>query len=99
MHFHEETLQYLNAIVTVLLEWINDIKDSYVGDMFSQQILEEPLNQPGTMGDYSCVSGLIRYKGRIFVGSGNEMRQKILTNFRSSAFGGHSEKKSYLSDN
>lgn len=44
-------------------------------------------------GDYSCTEGLIRYKGRIHVGSNTEIRQQILNNFHSSAIGGHSGKR------
>lgn len=82
-----------NAIVTVIPEWVNDIKASYVGDPVSQQLLEELQNQPETVMNYSLIAGLIRYKGRILVGTGNEMRQTILANFHSSIFGGHSGRR------
>lgn len=34
-------------------------------------------------------AGLIRYKGRIYVGIGNNIRQTLLKAFHDSVFGGH----------
>ena len=42
------------------------------------------------MKHYSCADGLLRYKGRIWVGSDPELRLQLIHVVHSSALGGHS---------
>jgi hypothetical protein len=39
---------------------------------------------------YSPHSGIIRYKGKIYIGNDNELKNKIVSSLHSSAIGGHS---------
>lgn len=47
----------------------------------------------GVDNSYTLEAGLLRYKGRIYVGTGNDSRTKILESFHSSAIGGHSGRR------
>lgn len=49
--------------------------------------------QPESHENYSYNQGLICYKGRLYIGSGGEIRQKLLQHMHASALGGHSRQQ------
>jgi hypothetical protein len=70
--------------------WISDITASYDGDENCTKLLQALAIDQNSQPNYSLQNGILRYKGRIYVGSGNDMKSKLFSSFHSSAFGGHS---------
>lgn len=78
------------AIVTIIPEWVEDVKNSYVGDPQYEKIVVDNQIQAGVDINYTLESGLVKYKRRIYVGIGNDSRKRIMDSFHSSSLGGHS---------
>lgn len=78
------------AITTVIPEWVRDIQRSYEGDVQAHKILSLIGTEGDIDGSYSQEAGLLRYKGRIYVGENTEIREELIRSYHSSAFGGHS---------
>jgi hypothetical protein len=52
--------------------------------------LEEQLRiSPTAIPNFTLVNGILRYKGKIFIGSTTDVRKKLLESFHNSALGGH----------
>ena len=67
----EESIQ---AITTVVLTWSNEITNSYERDQQTQQIIAEVLIQPESQPNYSYNQGVLKFNGRIYVGSVGGLR-------------------------
>lgn len=80
------------AITLVYPAWVEDVKNSYMGDeKYAMLVTGEELNE-GAEG-FTLQSGLLRYKNRIYVGQSTDIRQRLLQSFHNSTFGGHSGMK------
>lgn len=80
----------LNAISIAQPVWLQEVLNSYVVDSFAQQLLTElAVGQPNAQG-YTLTGGLIRKKGRIWIGANSSLQTKLIAAFHSSAIGGHS---------
>lgn len=79
-----------NAITVVIPKWIIDVQNSYEGDVQAHKI----LSMIGTNSDpdqhYSFENGILRFKGRIYVGEETSIRTNLIRDYHCSAFGGHS---------
>jgi hypothetical protein len=76
------------AISTVKPLWLQEIQSSYT-DPSSLKLLSE-LSITSSQGHYQLTDGLLRYKGRIWIGPNEQLKTKILHALHSSAIGGHS---------
>jgi len=71
--------------------WAEDLVGSYQEDPQSQQMLEKLLVQKqDNSSDYSLHSGIMRFKGKLWVGKSAELRNKLLSALHNSSIGGHS---------
>lgn len=55
-------------ITAVVPEWVQDIKRSYEEDIFAHKILSLIETDGDPERHYKLESGLLKYKGRIYVG-------------------------------
>lgn len=79
------------AIVTLIKPaWVDEIQDSYIGDPLVPQMITGSLSFPYNLSLYMYKEGLIRYKGKLYVGSGVDLRRRIIAFIHTSSFGGHS---------
>jgi hypothetical protein len=87
-----EADQQLNckAITLATPNWATDITTSYEGDSDCSKLLQEVAINPTSHAHYSVQHGILRYKGRIVIGSSTDLRKKLFDTFHSSAIGGHS---------
>ena len=85
----EQTSEFL-AISTCTPLWLQDIVQSYDQDPFSVQLLTELAIQPATRPGFSLHQGLIKYKGRVWVGNNASLQQQIVSTLHDSPLGGHS---------
>jgi hypothetical protein len=87
MNLSDTTCTTLSVAVP---SWTNEITKSYTGDPECTQLLQELAIDPTSHANYTLHSGVLRYKGRIYIGSSYDLKSKIFASFHSSVFGGHS---------
>jgi hypothetical protein len=78
------------AISSPRPKWLNEIVDGYAQDEFSTQLIAKLVVDGTSVPHYSWTQGLLRYKGRIWVGKNLELHMKLHVAFHSSVAGGHS---------
>jgi ferritin-like metal-binding protein YciE len=69
--------------------WFEEVVMGYQQDRVAQQKLEQ-LAVTSPQGNYTLQKGLIRHKGRVWIGCNLELQKKILHALHTSAIGGHS---------
>ena len=70
--------------------WLEIIVEGYEKDPLAQKLLSElALSSPNDQG-YALDKGVIRYQGKIWLGSHSEAHDAVLKALHSSAIGGHS---------
>lgn len=80
----------LLAISSVQPTWIEEVITGYQQDINAQQLLAKlALNTTGVDG-FVLRDGIIRKKGRIWLGFNPELQNKVTVAFHASATGGHS---------
>jgi hypothetical protein len=78
------------AISTAIPSWMTEVSASYVDDPACTKLIEELSVRPDSKPRYTFRGGILRYKGRLYVGLTSDLRQKIFQAFHSSSFGEHS---------
>jgi hypothetical protein len=78
------------AITLATPTWASDITTSYVGDTDYSKLLQEVAINPTNHANYTVQNGILRFKGRIVIGSSTDLRKKLFDTFHSSTIGGHS---------
>lgn len=70
--------------------WLQEVINSYATDLDAQRRLTElALVSPDEHG-YTLQDGLIRFKGRVWLGANSALQTKLISAFHASAVGGHS---------
>lgn len=80
----------LMAVSCTTPKWLEIIVEGYHHDDQSKQLLAELAISGTNDKGYSLVDGIIKYKGRIWLGNHKEAHQAILLALHSSGLGGHS---------
>lgn len=83
----EATVAHINIIQPM---WITEVIGSYEGDSWAQEAIAECTVRPLDVSFFHYESGLLKFKGRVYVGSTSDLRSKILTYIHQSNMGGHS---------
>ena len=76
---------------TVIPEWMKEVMESYLGDVWAQDLIRGILAFPGQASDYSYQNEILRHKGRVGVGKGGEIRKTLITALHDSQLGGLSD--------
>uniref|UniRef100_A0A0A9A0M3 Integrase catalytic domain-containing protein n=1 Tax=Arundo donax TaxID=35708 RepID=A0A0A9A0M3_ARUDO len=82
--------EIMMAISTSVPLWISDVLKSYEGDTKCKELLEQLSFNPQSFPNYTLTNGIMRFKGKIFVGNQTELKQQLITTFHDSELGGHS---------
>jgi hypothetical protein len=82
--------EHCAAISVLVPAWMGEVIDSYRTDEACLKLQQELAIDPASNPSYSLQAGIIRYKGRIYIGSSTDLRTKIFHAFHSSVYGGHS---------
>ncbi|WVZ96210.1 LOW QUALITY PROTEIN: hypothetical protein U9M48_041877, partial [Paspalum notatum var. saurae] len=83
-------LMLLQAVSTVQPACIQKVLNSYTTDPKAQIMLTQlALANPNETG-YSLDQGLIKYKGKIWLGNNSAIQTKVISAFHSTPIGGHS---------
>jgi hypothetical protein len=80
----------LRAISTTIPLWVKDVQNSYIGEPKCKELEEQLHVNPDSVPNFTLTSGLIRYKGRLYIGTSTDLKTNMIQSFHSSALGGHS---------
>ncbi|XP_026383603.1 uncharacterized protein LOC113279108 [Papaver somniferum] len=67
-----------------------EVQESYKDDQVAENLILQLTLQEPKGSDFTYQQGILRYKGRIYIGQGGSLRQKIIYSSHSSSVGGHS---------
>jgi len=70
--------------------WLLEVLQSYDSDPVTQELLAKLSDTSVSTPNYTLQDGLIRYKGRIWVGNDAALRLKLVQALHANAVGGHS---------
>lgn len=71
-------------------QWMLQVMEGYMGDDQARKLLVALTVSPNDLGHYTVNSGIIRYKGRVWVGNNIHLQQQIMLALHDSPVGGHS---------
>lgn len=80
----------MNQITILQPAWVTELTDSYGGDEFAQNGISECTLAPQDVSFFQYTDGLLKYKGRLYVGKCTDLRSKLIANIHESSMGGHS---------
>lgn len=84
----------LHAISLVTPKWIAEMEQSYEMDPKNKNLLEKLLLDPNYINQLDVLhNGLIRHKGRIYIGDEKNLKTKLWTTLHSSSLGSNSGRK------
>jgi hypothetical protein len=81
---------HFNAISIVVPVLIQEVINSYHNDAAATSLLQELAMVQFNEEGYSLSDGVIRYKGKIWVGHNATLQTNLITSFHGLAIGGHS---------
>ena len=85
----EAQLQGLTSI-TIIPEWIKELEQSYKGDKSVEDMISQLSIAPNSSPQFSYTNGILRCKGRVYVGNQGQLRYQLLQKLHDSPQGGHS---------
>jgi hypothetical protein len=80
----------LQALSTVVPQWLLDVQASYDHDAEAQSLLSRLSVDPAAVPHFTLKVGLLRYKDRIWLGADESLQSKIVSALHCSTIGGHS---------
>lgn len=80
----------LMAIFVATPAWLDNLQNGYKDDPVCQQLIAKLSINPSNDKGYSLINGILRYKGRIWLGANSTTQNHILQALHSSGVGGHS---------
>lgn len=79
----------VNALSEYVPTWIQKLQEGYDDDPETRQLLTELAVSNDNSRGYSLKAGVIRYQGRVWVGSNSVAQRDILTALHDNGLGGH----------
>ena len=86
----QKTSKVLHTISVCQPAWLEDIVTSYNANPQAQKLLEQLAVREDPKGRFQLQNGLLRFRGRIWLGGTTAMQQHIIAAFHDSPMGGHS---------
>lgn len=77
-------------ITMVTPAWITAVIDTYTHDPKCQKLIAELTLDTDSHKDYTFKSGILRYKGKIYIGQDQDVHTKLVASFHETELGGHS---------
>ena len=71
-------------------KWIEDIPHSYEGDQEVLNAITTLSTNAGNDPDNSIQQGILRHKGKAWIGNNGVLRQELVSTIHNSGLGGHS---------
>jgi hypothetical protein len=79
----------VHALSIIKPRWLEIIEEGYMQNANTKQLLTELAVTPSNQQGFSLVGGLIKYKGRVWLGSHKEAHQAVMLALHDSGIGGH----------
>lgn len=80
----------LQAVSTLTPSWMEEILQGYQSDAEAQDLITQLTINPEAKPHFSLVQGILRYKGKVWLGNNIALQQKVTSALHESAIGGHS---------
>jgi transposase InsO family protein len=87
---HPQPSNSLCAISSVQATWLHDIVAGYQSDMVAQDKMSQLSIHSDSTGAYTLRDGVIRHRGRIWLGTNKQMHTQVADALHASPTGGHS---------
>ena len=91
---HEtETKTSLNscqAISSVKPGWIAELQKSCETNSYYEDLITQLLLDPNSHTEYTLIDGILKYRGKIYVGDANNIRNQLIKALHASTVGDHS---------
>lgn len=78
------------GITVVQPRWVAEVLESYENDTEVQALIAHLSIQPTGNLEVTLQQGILCHQGRIWVGSNSQLRHKLVSEFHTSSWGGHS---------
>jgi hypothetical protein len=85
-----QTLGTLAVISSVQATWLQKIIEGYKTDTAAQAKLAQLAITPASGGDFTLRDGLLRHRGRIWLGNNIPLQTRVTSALHDSPTGGHS---------
>lgn len=85
-HSEEGSWQAITIIHPV---WVEELSATYEADELAQETIAELVAFPFNVSHFTYKEGLLRYHGKLYVGSGTKPREQVMESMHSSPLGGH----------
>jgi len=66
------------AISTVVLDWLQEVIDSYLKGEWTKGLLEQLSINVNSRPNYTLINGVIRYKGKLVIGDCEELKDRLV---------------------
>uniref|UniRef100_A0A0A9D1W1 Reverse transcriptase domain-containing protein n=1 Tax=Arundo donax TaxID=35708 RepID=A0A0A9D1W1_ARUDO len=87
----EDDQEEVQAISVCRPKWLSEVVAGYTEDEQAKKLLTELAVQPTPPNSpYSLSEGIIRYKGKVWIGNNTTVQQSVLRALHDSGLGGHS---------
>ncbi|KAJ4777533.1 polyprotein [Rhynchospora pubera] len=94
MHNQDKNIfsYHLNTLHTSFVQpmWEREVQRSYAQDELATKLLQEFRGVDAEDGDWKLEKGVLKKKGRLYVGSDAVIKEKILKELHATSIGGHS---------
>jgi hypothetical protein len=78
------------SISIAIPQWLHLMQDSYKDDVFAKELMTKLSLDATSMPHYTFKDGLLRYKGRVWIGKDPAIHHQLISAPHNSALGGHS---------
>jgi hypothetical protein len=78
------------TVSSLVPSWLSSVVASYRDDPAAKTLITKLSVDPTAVSQYSLQSGVLRYHNRIWVGADKDLQQRLIAEFHSSTWGGHS---------
>ncbi|XP_026441777.1 uncharacterized protein LOC113340943 [Papaver somniferum] len=79
-----------SSLVVSTPTWVHEVLTSYLEDAKVSQLISQLLLSPHSVPNYTYKEGILRYKSKLYIGTGGNVRQTLLASLHASAISGHS---------
>jgi hypothetical protein len=87
---HPSPSGQLLAVSTATPTWLTEVIDGYSSNRAAVKLLQELSVNPDTHPPFTLQSGVLRYRGRVWLGQNKPLQLKVISALHNSALGGHS---------
>ena len=85
----QEAVSYLCVLSAVRPAWMKELTESYNSDSVVPNSMPQLLLDSNACLRYQLEKGLLKFKGKLYVGTANGIRRSLIKALHDSAVGGH----------